>query len=268
MLQILLCSSYYFFIIIIMVSLKDFLARTAVQRALVSPMRTESVLSFTFGVNYRDAAEIETELRQGGCFQSVANLWWSGGKEYDDVCATFKEAVRAAGKREFLPAQAVKQEDDPNLSVVDGLIAQIVLCDQYPRNIFRGQPEAFAYEEQALEASRQLTSSLLNENECTLEGEIYPPYMTFMLLAFMHSESRSDHEQAVALIEYAKKSSPEHLQKTWDGYMTFELQHKQVVDRFGRYPHRNKSKGRESTPEEEAWLADVDKLPGWAKSQM
>jgi uncharacterized protein (DUF924 family) len=82
----------------------------------------------------------------------------------------------------------------------------------------------------------------------------------------MHSESPPDHEAAMNLIAYANSNTPE-LKNVWDSLEKFELGHKEVVDKFGRYPHRNKAHGRQSTPEEQAWLADVDNLPGWAKTQ-
>jgi uncharacterized protein (DUF924 family) len=248
------------------VALQEFVARAAVQRALKAPTTTESVLSFFFGVDYQQPAEIEEGLRQGGCQKSMSGLWYGGGPDYDALCHSFRDAVRAAGKNEFLKASSGVAGGFP--SEVDGLVAQMILCDQLPRNIFRGLPEAFAYEEQALEVARQIANSVLQPSSSVLEGEVYPPYVSFATTALTHSEYKQDHEHALELIRTCKKNSPEHLKSTWNYQQKIGEEHKAVIDRFERYPHRNKSKGRESTPEEEAWLADVDNLPSWAKSQM
>jgi uncharacterized protein (DUF924 family) len=248
------------------VTVQEFAARAAVQRALKAPTTTESVLSFFFGVDYQQPAEIEVGLRQGGCLKNMSGLWYGGAPDYDALCQPFRDMVRAAGKNEFLKPSSCVAGGFP--SEVDGLVAQMILCDQLPRNIFRGFPEAFAYEEQALEASRQIANSVLQPSSSALKGEVYPPYVSFATTALMHSECKQDHEHALELLHICKETSPEHLQGIWNFQQTFEEEHKAVIDRFGRYPYRNKSKGRESTPEEESWLADVDNLPGWAKSQM
>ena len=84
----------------------------------------------------------------------------------------------------------------------------------------------------------------------------------------MHSESLSDHELGIEVLEYAKASTPDYMSDQWKNQEEYLANHKAVVDRFGRYPHRNKSLGRESTEEEQAWLDDTENLPGWARSQM
>ena len=237
---------------------------TAVRQALqTSPHNTQSVLSFFFGVDYQNSNEVDVQLRKGVSLQEMVNLWYAGGPEYDKVCEDhFQDAVRTAGKGHLL--------DSAGLSQVDQVVAQMILCDQFSRNVFWGLPEAFAYEDQALSASRKVTDSVL-KTPPVLSGEVHPPYLAFSITALMHSESLSDHERAISVLKFAQEkysTSSKELQKNWDYQMQFELDHKAVIDRFGRYPHRNGSKGRESTAAEEQWLADVDNLPGWAKSQM
>lgn len=271
-----------------LLSVTEFASQPFVQRALQSPHHPESVLSFFYGVDCftknkenDDNGEEKNSLQEkrkdliyGTCIKRMGPLWYNGGAEYDKLCQPFAEAVRQAGKR-TLPS--------PWNDTVDGCIAQIVLCDQLARNIFRGTPEAFAYDDTSQSIARRLTDAVLREEtetkECeadsTLSGEFYPPYLSSMVLVFMHSEQRSDHELALQLIERARRkfssfaddeTIQQQLDKNWDDMRNFELQHKVVIDRFGRYPHRNKFKGRSNTPEEEAWLADRDNLPGWAKS--
>ena len=85
----------------------------------------------------------------------------------------------------------------------------------------------------------------------------------FCVLPMMHSERLDIHNTALKLIDVASTISPGY---DWTGTRQYEISHKNVMERFGRYPHRNAKKGRQSTEEEIALLAS-DKVPGWAKSQ-
>ena len=121
-----------------------------------------------------------------------------------------------------------------------GRLAEVIVLDQFSRNIHRGTPLAFAQDPMALVLSQEAVSagamSELNEEE-----------RSFLLMPYMHSESRAIHVRAEALFNQYAPSRYEP-----------ELRHKAVVDRFGRYPHRNKILGRISTEEEIEFL----KLPG------
>lgn len=121
-----------------------------------------------------------------------------------------------------------------------GRLAEIVVLDQFSRNIHRGTPLAFAQDPMVLVLSQEAVSagamSELNEEECS-----------FLLMPYMHSESRVIHVQAEALF---KQYAPSRYEP--------ELRHKAIIDRFGRYPHRNKILDRVSTEEEIEFL----KLPG------
>lgn len=244
-------------------TVKELAGRPFIQHALQSPMKLDSVLSFIFGVD-TTSSEGRQSLKQGTCMDGIMPLWFgSGGDEYDQLCQPFADAVRASGKR------LVPSWNDS----VDGLMAQVVLTDQLSRNIFRGTDEAFAYEDVSLDCSRQLaelvfhsTAESKNLKNC-IKGEIYPSYMLVIGLALMHSESIGDHEKCLELIEHAKETSPDCLQHWWNAELEVELDHKKVIDRFGRYPHRNKFKERECTEDERIWLADTENLPAWAKSQ-
>lgn len=239
-------------------SLPEFASQSFVQHALTTPERYESVLSFYFGVNYDDSdGKYKEELRNGqNLINKMSNLWFGGGPEYNKLCQSFVPVIRKAG---------TKQLDW--IDSVDSLMAKIVLCDQLSRNAFKGTAEAFAYDEMALEMAKQMTTIALSteSSSSNLSGEVYPSYYAIIILPFMHSESKQIHMDAVKLIEHAKENSPE-TNDFWDLQLNFELEHKKVIDRFGRFPHRNKAKGRVSTPEELEWLADTENLPGWAKS--
>lgn len=113
-----------------------------------------------------------------------------------------------------------------------GALAEIIMLDQFSRNIFRDRAEAFAQE--ALR--RGLDQTLPSRQR------------HFLYMPYMHSESRSIHEEAVRLFTALGDAS----------VLDFEMQHKTIIDRFGRYPHRNAVLGRGSTAEEIAFLATPD----------
>jgi uncharacterized protein (DUF924 family) len=237
-------------------TVSDFASKPFIQRALANPNHPQSVLSYFFGVDYRDnAGQYKEELRDGrSIIERMNPIWFGGGPEVDKQCQSFAEVIRQAGTKQL----------DWNDSV-DGLMAQVLLCDQLSRNAFRGTNEAFAYDETAIGIAKTMVD-IVFATEPILAGEIYPPYYCFMVLPLMHSESTQIHTDAVNFLEFAKEKSPQ-LTNFWDSQLKFELEHKSVIDRFGRYPHRNIAKGRMSTPDELEWLADVDNIPLWAKSQ-
>jgi uncharacterized protein (DUF924 family) len=90
------------------------------------------------------------------------------------------------------------------------------------------------------------------------------PALQFLLMPLMHSEDLADHDIIVNKLKQKLENLPEnhHL----GGVLQYELAHRTVIEKFGRYPHRNKHFGRETTPEEMAWLESPD-CPDWAKSQ-
>ncbi len=118
-----------------------------------------------------------------------------------------------------------------------GRLAEIIVLDQFSRNVYRGTRQAFSQDPQALALSQEaVASGALNELD---EVE-----RTFLLMPYMHSESRAIHVQAEALFR----------DFTPAGNYEFELKHKAIVDRFGRYPHRNAILGRNSTEAELEFL--------------
>lgn len=120
-----------------------------------------------------------------------------------------------------------------------GRLAEIIVLDQFSRHLFRDTAGAY----------NQDTMALVLAQEAVRDAEfeyMLPEWKHFMLMPFMHSESSVIHEQARRL--FAKHTSAYALEA--------ELNHKEVIDRFGRYPHRNAVLGRKSTPEEVAWLRE------------
>lgn len=120
-----------------------------------------------------------------------------------------------------------------------GRLAEIIVLDQFSRNIFRDDPRAFSGDAQALILSQ--TAIAVGADQA-LESD----QKAFLYMPFMHSESMFIHEQALQLFD-APGLEP---------YLKFEHKHKAIIDRFGRYPHRNKALNRFSTQEEKTFLLE------------
>ena len=125
------------------------------------------------------------------------------------------------------------------LDTPEGYLAAIIVLDQFPRNMFRGDARAFATDEAGLELAKWAIAEGLDE-------KLTRDQLVFLYMPFQHSEDRDDQARAIAL--YAMLGKPLNLD--------FALRHQAVVDRFGRFPHRNALLGRASTEEEQAFLAE------------
>ena len=148
---------------------------------------------------------------------------------------------------------------------VDGKVAQIVLCDQLARNLFRGSDESFQYGHVSLSLAKELAIEVLSSSDNGNDGmvkvkgdEMFPSYAYLCVLPLMHSEKLSDHDLAMRLIDWGERSCSTI---GFSQQQTFEIQHMEVIQRFGRNPHRNGSLKRESTEEERMYLADIDNFP-------
>lgn len=122
-------------------------------------------------------------------------------------------------------------------STGEGRLAEVIVLDQFSRNMYRDTPKAFAFDPLALILAQEAVSQGFDEN-------IHPDWLSFLYMPYMHSESAKVHEEAVRLF-----SRP-----GMEGALDFENKHKAIIDRFGRYPHRNQILGRVSTSEEEEFL--------------
>mmetsp|Transcript_18944 Transcript_18944/g.44091 ORF Transcript_18944/g.44091 Transcript_18944/m.44091 type:complete len:224 (-) Transcript_18944:124-795(-) len=219
-----------------------------------------------------DEEDLQEDLSKGIFFSKMAKFWYGGHEDFDALFEAFVPVIRdaAAGK---LPS-------DPWETTVNGLLAQVLLADQFARNAFRGTPEAYAYDAFALSKSKRLVAKQCgigkeeeDGDDVMIKGRFYVPYVLCLAVPYMHSENGKDHEEEGRLLEWAnahrnEQEETEMMQKVWKGLEWAYTGHKEVIDRFGRYPHRNKKLGRESTPEELEWLADTENLPPWAKSQL
>ncbi|HEY8374880.1 MAG TPA: DUF924 family protein [Nannocystis sp.] len=121
-----------------------------------------------------------------------------------------------------------------------GALALVILLDQFPRNMFRGTPAAFGSDAKAREIARAAVDAGLDDSLSQEER-------LFLYLPFEHSEDLADQERAVALIGALTENA------TWRDYA---IRHRDIIARFGRFPHRNAILGRPSTAEEAEFLLE------------
>ncbi|MBS0216949.1 MAG: DUF924 family protein [Proteobacteria bacterium] len=154
--------------------------------------------------------------------------WFNGDAEFDATCrSTLSDAHMAAARREL----------DGWMDEPDSALALVLLVDQIPRNIFRGSGHAFATDGLArLVATQALARGF--------DARVDPALRFFFHLPFEHSEDMADQQRSV---ELATVLGDKEL-------LRYAIAHRDVIARFGRFPHRNAALGRISTPEEQAWL--------------
>lgn len=156
------------------------------------------------------------------------SAWWEKSSVFDSALRQrFGELYHAATRGELFHWR----------DSIQGRLAEIIVLDQFSRNLFRDSAAAFAFDSMALVLSQEAVRS-------GLARELPPRQRSFLYMPFMHSESVAIHEEALTL--FAETGMESNLD--------FEKRHKAIIDRFGRYPHRNALLGRASTPEETAFL--------------
>ena len=170
------------------------------------------------------AAEMVGFWRRAG-----QQAWFNGGEAFDRECEARCLGVHLA---------AARRELEGWLSTSEGSLALLLLLDQIPRNVFRGSAHAYATDGLARHyADRALVAG----HDAVFE----PALRAFFYLPYEHSEDMADQQRSVQLFEPLGNAL----------YTKYAVEHLQVIERFGRFPHRNRALGRESTPEEQAWLA-------------
>ena len=146
-----------------------------------------------------------------------------------DMRARFGDTLEAAARCELFAWRATPE----------GRLAEILVLDQFSRNIFRDTPRAFAQDALALVLAQELVAGGHDQ-------QLTPKQRAFAYMPYMRSESALVHAQAVALFS----------QPGMEDTLRFELRHQEIIDRFGRYPHRNAILGRTPTAEELAFLSE------------
>lgn len=162
------------------------------------------------------------------------NEWFRKDAAFDEaIRSRFLPCVEAA-----LAGRLADWADSP-----DGLLALLILLDQFPRNLFRGTARMFAGDAQARQLAERALTQGWDKNLSNVEK-------LFVYLPFEHSEALADQERSVALFAALASEQPGN-----DGFLDYAWRHHDVIARFGRFPHRNAALGRPSTPEETTYLA-------------
>jgi uncharacterized protein (DUF924 family) len=172
-------------------------------------------------------------------YQLILNFWFQeiSPQQWWKVDPTFDQLIRE--RFSDLHSQAIQAELFEWRITPKGRLAEIIVLDQFSRNMYRGERRAFAADNLALALAQEAVAAK-HDLELTDDERV------FLYMPFMHSESRLIHQIAERLF---KENAPK-------GNHEFELRHKAIIDRFGRYPHRNQIMGRQSTQEEIAFLAE------------
>lgn len=158
--------------------------------------------------------------------------WFGAKPEFDAlIAADFAETHAAVARGEAWHWRTTPE----------GRLAEIIVLDQFSRNLFRADPRAFTGDVVALVLAQEAIHA-------GADRELPAARRAFLYMPFMHSESRVIHVDAERLFRQPG------LERNYE----FELKHKAIIDRFGRYPHRNAILGRRSTPEELAFLEQPD----------
>ena len=166
---------------------------------------------------------------------SLRALWFQKSARVDrDIAERFGPLIEQA-----LRGELAAWGQDPQSA-----LAQIVLLDQYTRNALRDTPRAYAGDARALAAASAMVGSRLDE-------ALPPEQRAFVYLPFEHAESAASQAEAVRLFTRLAAAAPELADM-----LRYAERHRDVVQRFGRFPHRNAVLGRRSTPEEEAFLKE------------
>jgi uncharacterized protein (DUF924 family) len=154
--------------------------------------------------------------------------WWAKDENFDaQISARFGDVHRAAARCELFAWRAVPT----------GRLAEVIVLDQFSRNMFRDRAEAFAHDPLALALAQEAVRS-------GADRALTPTQRNFLYMPYMHSESMPVHEAGAAL--FASNGI--------DSTIEAARKHRSIVERFGRYPHRNAILGRTSTPDELAFL--------------
>lgn len=190
----------------------------------------EDVLDFWFGP-LRPA-----EAPEAGRFA----LWFGKNPETD-------RAIRERFEADVLLASEGRR--DSWAATPRGTLALVVLLDQFPRNLWRGAPRAFAFDARALALS--LAAQARGDDRA-----LHPAERGFLYLPMEHAESLEMQERSVRAFARLAAEAPPALRELTESFRDYAVRHRDAIARFGRFPHRNAILGRPSTPEEIAFLRE------------
>ena len=158
--------------------------------------------------------------------------WYSGDPAFDERCKERLSDVHASAVRSELWAWR---------QTIEGRVAELLLLDQVSRQLFRGDARAFASDTMALALAQEAVAQ-------GLDKDLDLHHRLFLYMPYQHAESVVIQQESVRLFESLGS----------DDYMPYVLEHRDTIARFGRFPFRNAALGRQSTPEEIAYMQERD----------
>ena len=190
--------------------------------------RLERVLDFWFG-----SAENDVEVSA-----EKSALWFGKNNDFD------RKIEQRFGT---LVSEASSGSLNASVNSPRSRLAVIILLDQFSRNIYRGRPQSFASDPLAL----QFAQDGLKKAD---DQKLRPIERVFFYLPFEHSEDLEMQNRSVELFSTLVRDGPDTREKVFSGFLDYAVRHRDIILRFGRFPHRNETLGRTSTAEELAFL--------------
>ncbi len=172
-------------------------------------------------------------------YNDVLNFWFQQLTPEQHFIKNDSLDLKMVEKFIIIHSEAVAGELSGWRDEPEGRLAEIILIDQFSRNIYRDEPKAYTNDSMALALAQEAIRLGIQKN-------FSADYKQFLYMPFMHSESKVIHETAVKLFSEPGLESS----------LPYEIEHKKIIDQFGRYPERNAILGRTNTPEENDYLLE------------
>jgi uncharacterized protein (DUF924 family) len=200
----------------------------------------QDVLRFWFG---EDSESPE-------CIGRQARLWFGGGKGFDQLIA-----------RHFghLPPLAASGGLDEWRGAPGSCLALVLVLDQFPRNLYRDSPQSYEYDALALEIAEEAIGNGFDDEVSSVEA-------SFLYMPLEHAEDIARQDRCVSLFRRLLERAPPEFHQRCASFITYAERHREVIRRFGRFPHRNAVLDRASTSEEQAYLESGGETFGGASA--
>lgn len=178
------------------------------------------------------------DIGAGFDVSSQKGIWWNGGTTVDEEIEQRFGPMVTAAKNGLLKTWEIDHR---------GCLAVVILLDQFSRNIYRGSAKAFAGDTMAL----NIVNTALAKQ---FDRLMTPMQRSFFYMPFEHSESLLNQDRAVGLFKKLLGEVPETGKQTIQSSLDFAEKHRNIIARFGRFPHRNAVLSRQATAEEKTYL--------------
>jgi uncharacterized protein (DUF924 family) len=178
-------------------------------------------------------------MSPGGHLPNTSELWFRQSEETDrHIRETYEPFIHEAAGKDWDLSSLTREES----------VALVVLLDQFPRNIFRDSGKQFAFDAKAREIALALADSGLDR--------LFPIERDAISLPFQHHEDAASQDRAVLMAAEMAVNGPQNMREMHRIFLDFATKHRDLIRKFGRFPHRNIHLGRTSTPQELAFMQE------------